>query len=55
MGQEEGMPWLLSALQLAAATPKAQLNATGGKIELRLGSPRGTLIGAMAKEKEKLQ
>lgn len=35
----------LSALQIAAAAPKAQLNAAGGKVELRLGSPQGTLLG----------
>ena len=35
----------LSALQLQVTAPKAQLNAAGGKIELHLGSPEGTLIG----------
>ncbi|UZR96506.1 ThuA domain-containing protein [Chondrinema litorale] len=35
----------LASVQLAAAAPKAQLNAAGGKVELRIGSPDGTLIG----------
>ncbi len=35
----------LSALNLQATAPKAQLNAAGGKVELHLGSPTGTLIG----------
>tara|TARA_R110002033_G_scaffold169897_3_gene211256 strand:- start:14007 stop:17444 length:3438 start_codon:yes stop_codon:yes gene_type:complete len=35
----------LSSLQLAAAAPIGQLNAAGGKVELHLGSPDGTLIG----------
>lgn len=35
----------LSALQVSASAPKARLNAAGGKVELRLGSPQGALIG----------
>jgi len=35
----------LSALDLQATAPKPQLNAAGGKVELHLGSPEGTLIG----------
>ncbi|MDO1512161.1 ThuA domain-containing protein [Maribacter confluentis] len=35
----------LSELILQATAPIAQLNAAGGKVELRLGSPKGTLIG----------
>lgn len=35
----------LSAVHLQATAPKAQLNAAGGKVELHLGSPDGTLIG----------
>lgn len=35
----------IASVQLAASAPKAQLNAAGGKLELRLGSPAGTLIG----------
>lgn len=35
----------LSALQLLATAPKAQLNAVGGKVELHIGSPQGALIG----------
>jgi cytochrome c len=32
-------------LDIVASTPIAQLNAAGGKIEVRLGSPTGKLIG----------
>lgn len=35
----------LKALELAATAPKPQLNAVGGVVELRLGSPTGRLIG----------
>ncbi|MFX0555407.1 ThuA domain-containing protein [Maribacter sp. CXY002] len=35
----------LSALQLQATAPVAQLNAAGGRVELHLASPTGTLIG----------
>ncbi|MGY8916119.1 MAG: c-type cytochrome, partial [Flavobacteriales bacterium] len=35
----------ISAIQFAAAAPIAQLNAAGGKIEVRLGSPQGILLG----------
>lgn len=35
----------LSSVELMAAAPKAQLNASGGKLELHIGSPDGTLIG----------
>ena len=35
----------VTAVQLAASAPKAQLNAAGGKLQLRLGSPEGTLVG----------
>ncbi|GHB83604.1 ThuA domain-containing protein [Persicitalea jodogahamensis] len=35
----------VSELRLLAAAPKAQLNANGGKVELRLDSPTGKLIG----------
>ena len=35
----------LSALDLQATAPKAQLNAAGGKVELHLGSPYGILLG----------
>ncbi|MDJ1506225.1 ThuA domain-containing protein [Xanthocytophaga agilis] len=35
----------LSELQIFAVAPKPQLNATGGKAELRIGSPTGKLIG----------
>ncbi len=35
----------VSELRLLATAPKAQLNANGGKVELRLDSPTGKLIG----------
>ncbi len=35
----------ISELQVAASAPKAQLNAAGGAVELRLGSPTGALVG----------
>ncbi len=35
----------ISSIQFAAAAPIAQLNAAGGKIEVRLGNPEGTLLG----------
>jgi cytochrome c len=35
----------IQRVELVVATPKAQLNAQGGNIELRLGSPTGKLIG----------
>lgn len=35
----------LSTLDLQATAPKSQLNAAGGKVELHLGSPEGTLVG----------
>ncbi|RDB03857.1 ThuA domain-containing protein [Runella aurantiaca] len=35
----------IQRIELIVATPKAQLNAQGGNIELRLGSPTGKLIG----------
>jgi cytochrome c len=36
----------LSSIEFLATAPKPQLNAAGGKIEVRLGGPQGTLIGA---------
>lgn len=38
----------VSELRLMAAAPKAQLNANGGKVELRLDSPTGKLLGESA-------
>lgn len=35
----------ISQLQLQALAPKPQVNAVGGKVELRLDSPTGTLVG----------
>lgn len=35
----------ITALVVAAMAPEAQVNAVGGKIELRLGSPAGMLVG----------
>lgn len=35
----------IAYLDIVAATPVAQLNAAGGKIEVRLGSPTGKLMG----------
>jgi len=35
----------VSELVLMVTAPKAQLNAAGGKVEVRLGSPTGKLIG----------
>jgi cytochrome c len=35
----------VKSVQVMAAAPKPQLNAVGGKVELRLGSPTGTLLG----------
>lgn len=36
----------VSALVVMATAPKPQLNAAGGKVELRLDSPSGTLLGS---------
>lgn len=36
----------VSAVVVSAIAPKPQLNAMGGKVELRLDSPTGTLLGA---------
>lgn len=38
----------ISELQLQAMAPKAQLNAAGGKVELRMDSPTGAIIGESA-------
>jgi len=38
----------ISELQIQAMAPKPQLNAAGGKIELRMDSPSGALIGESA-------
>lgn len=38
----------ISALVVSALAPEPQVNAVGGKIELRLGSASGTLIGESA-------
>ncbi|WP_159466743.1 ThuA domain-containing protein [Dyadobacter sp. 3J3] len=35
----------IADLQLLAMAPKAQLNAAGGKVELRMDSPTGSLLG----------
>jgi len=35
----------IKAINVMASAPKPQLNAKGGKVELRLGSPTGKLIG----------
>ncbi|HAK79458.1 MAG TPA: cytochrome C [Runella sp.] len=35
----------ISELTLMASAPKGQMNAAGGKVEVRLGSPTGKLIG----------
>jgi cytochrome c len=35
----------VKSVQVMAVAPKPQLNAVGGKVELRLGSPTGTLLG----------
>jgi cytochrome c len=35
----------LSSIQIFASAPEAQVNAVGGKVEVRLGSPTGALIG----------
>jgi cytochrome c len=35
----------IKEIVLFAAAPKPQLNAAGGKVELRVGSPTGTLLG----------
>jgi cytochrome c len=35
----------IKEVQFAATAPKPQLNAAGGKVQLRLGSPTGKLIG----------
>lgn len=35
----------IQQLELQVATPKAQLNAQGGNVEFRLGSPTGKVIG----------
>lgn len=35
----------IAAIEVAATAPIAQLNAAGGKLEVRIGSPKGTLIG----------
>ncbi|SKC09424.1 ThuA domain-containing protein [Dyadobacter psychrophilus] len=36
----------ISELQLQAVAPKPQLNAVGGKVEVRLDSPTGPLVGS---------
>lgn len=38
----------ISALVVYALAPEAQVNAVGGKVELRLGGPAGTLAGESA-------
>ncbi len=38
----------ITSLSLAATAPKPQLNATGGKAELRLDTPKGKLLGESA-------
>lgn len=38
----------ITQVELMALAPKAQLNAQGGFIELRLGSPKGKLVGKTA-------
>lgn len=38
----------LKELVVMATAPKPQLNAAGGKVELRLGSPKGQLLGESA-------
>ncbi len=38
----------VSGMVVYALAPEAQVNAVGGKVELRLGSPTGTLIGESA-------
>ena len=38
----------LQALELSAMAPKPQVNAVGGTVELRIGSPTGRLIGKSA-------
>nr|MCU0471406.1 PKD domain-containing protein [Arcicella sp.] len=38
----------VSEIQVAATAPKPQLNAAGGTIEARLGSPKGALLGRSA-------
>jgi len=38
----------ISELQLQAMAPKPQLNAAGGKVELRMDSPTGALLGESA-------
>ncbi len=38
----------LKELVVMATAPKPQLNAVGGKVELRLGSPKGQLLGESA-------
>ena len=38
----------ISELQVQAMAPKPQVNALGGKIELRLDSPKGKLVGESA-------
>lgn len=35
----------IAAIELGATAPIAQANASGGKVEVRIGSPTGTLIG----------
>ena len=35
----------LASIQFMATAPISQLNAAGGKIEVHLGSPEGTLVG----------
>ncbi len=35
----------VKAVEIAATAPKPQLNAAGGKVQVRLGSPTGKLIG----------
>lgn len=38
----------VSAFRVMAMAPKPQLNASGGKVELRLDSPTGKVIGESA-------
>ena len=38
----------ISAIAVSAMAPKAQVNAVGGKIELRVGGPEGVLVGESA-------
>ena len=38
----------VSEIQVSATAPKPQLNAAGGSVELRIGSPQGPLLGKSA-------